>query len=183
MRKLVPLTMILATMALVAPAMASASPALTSPAGVLVPFGSSVKMTSTNWVLQTVFGALGCPEMSFDTKVEENNGKSFDLAGPGSIPFCHVLQYPLVYEGVTLKELSATEIGKGTASLSFGIRFSPSLTCEFTATKVPFVYTPGTNQVVFGSSPLVSKPTACGSASFHATFSFTKPGGELVKFD
>jgi hypothetical protein len=171
--------MLAALVALAAPGFANAT-TLKTKAGVVVPVGTKLTATSTNWTLGTVYGRFSCKEVqlsgaevlisSGQVKVgpsEETSAQECEVEGVNT-PVTNVKMTGLILKG-----------GKGIIpSMSYTWHL-PGATCELTATNAPVTFGTAwpTNSFKLSNIPLVGHPAACGNDTLSAEFFLTDPLG------
>jgi hypothetical protein len=188
-RRVVLFVMAVATLGLAAPAMASAAPVLTMPATTLVPLGTGITATSSDWALTEKGRSFPCEKnVELRGRVGTNstaNGVLLESAGVATTDHCGWRGANFfLFEDMTLHELVIKESGKGTATLSFTIAAGES-GCTWTAKNAPFTYTAGTSTIKFNAVTMEPLPLICASNVLDADFTLetTAPGSGPILID
>lgn len=157
-KKIRPLLVAVAVVALSAPAVASANtPTLFDHSG-KVNTSAKILATSTNFEIKAAVGRIYCAKMTLTAEVTHNASGTVRAAGNGGglTTLCQIEDVPpqsVAITDLTLAQLHTATSGSGTMNLSFEASFTfpgiPTIQCSFASASVPFTYTAGvTNDTI-----------------------------------
>lgn len=180
-KKLSLLLAAVAVVALTVPAFASALELTIG--GAKAKPGDAINGVSTNTITKTSIGNLTCATVEVFGEVTKNEATLVEGKGLEGVPAETTTCFykgttPITIDDPTLLNLKTTELGKGTASLTFEATL-PELTCHYSGTAVPFTYA-ATSDVIHLKGSLKSNPVGCGTATIEGTFTLEGAGGAGV---
>jgi hypothetical protein len=178
------LAVVVAALALAAPAFASAAPTVQTSSGGSVAVPAAVTLTGNDITLTSAtLGEITCEKLNFSATLTTNNDTNgWAMSNSGVKPSqtnCKNGTNSVTWTSLTLTSLKST-VG-GSVTMSFTAVVDVNTTpCTITGTNVPGTYSNGGNTIFFSiATGITVSPPACGAMKLDGSFVLEAATGGL----
>lgn len=163
-----------------ATASAASAAALTSSPGVLAPPSTTITQTSTNTVLKTVFGTIGCEKVSYESVLVQNSEAVIwgaELHEPARTGCIYKGSEPA---NVEEWRYGAYRLGPGAAaSMLLRVKLPGPFECRWESGSLAISYASGSD-VVQVSGTMKPTPATCGTAEIKGNWTVEIGGSSVI---